>query len=324
MPVVARLSLLVIGIFLGSLTTLLYQNLTITNHSSPRGEIHLGPIGLINPLLDCPQLTEAVSPKKSLVLNAVNEVLSSAQTEYETDQASVFFRDLNNGPTFGINTQTRFAAASLLKVPIMIAYLKRLESEPGLFEKTIVHDPAKHINQQKVPQINPPMPLQAGRGYTVNELIEIMITESSNSATNMLMETMPDINVLQILSDMGVPLYTEGGDSWITVEDYASIFRILYNATYLDHSKSNTALKFLTKTNFYSGLRAGVDENIMVAHKFGERAVGDLKQFHDCGVIYYYPRPYLLCIMTKGKSQKKQINLVATISRAVFETVKSM
>jgi hypothetical protein len=47
---------------------------------------------------------------------------------------------------------------------------------------------------------------------------------------------------------------------------------------------------------------AGVPSGTVVAHKFGERVLPskNVKQLHDCGIVYYPQFPYVLCVMTRG------------------------
>lgn len=88
---------------------------------------------------------------------------------------------------------------------------------------------------------------------------------------------------------------------------------------------SEKALKYLAQSDFKAGLVAGVALNIPVAHKFGEYILlhgnSEIKQLHDCGIIYYPQSPYLLCIMSCANSFEFLDETIRDISRAVFEEV---
>ncbi len=85
---------------------------------------------------------------------------------------------------------------------------------------------------------------------------------------------------------------------------------------------SSRALELLTKTAFNDGLRAGVPENIEVAHKFGERILpNNIQQLHDCGIVYIPNKPYLLCIMTRGKDMHTLQGVIEEISSSVYAEV---
>ena len=62
-----------------------------------------------------------------------------------------------------------------------------------------------------------------------------------------------------------------------------------------------------------------------VAHKFGVRNLDaeTLKQFHDCGIVYYPDHPYLICIMTRAKDLDDGIQFLREVSRRVYEEVDS-
>lgn len=110
----------------------------------------------------------------------------------------------------------------------------------------------------------------------------------------------------------------------MTIKEYAGFFQILYNATYLNRTSSNIALEMLSRTTQHNALRAGVPQDIVVSHKFGEFVSLDQKDFiyNDCGIIYYTKNPYLLCISTVGKSFPVQIESIKNISSFVFDEVK--
>jgi hypothetical protein len=60
-----------------------------------------------------------------------------------------------------------------------------------------------------------------------------------------------------------------------------------------------------------------------VAHKFGIRDIAgeQEKQFHDCGIVYYPKRPYLLCVMTRGNDIQQAIAFIREVSRRVYDQV---
>jgi hypothetical protein len=57
--------------------------------------------------------------------------------------------------------------------------------------------------------------------------------------------------------------------------------------------------------------------------KFGEliNAADGARQLHECGIIYYPYRPYLLCMMTKGHSFEDLDNTINKVSQAVYDSI---
>lgn len=287
-------------------------------------DLQLGQIEFINPLLECTNYPSGTSPKQAALQEKIQRIIESHTADKTVEKVSVYFRDLNNGPTFGINGDFPFIGASLLKVPLLIGYVQKTSLKPELLNEKIVYDPKLHLIENRNQTIAPQRKLKPGEAYSVRELMERMITESDNSAANMLILKFPDIDILRILKEMGVTLSIENDDAWLSVKNYSAIFRILYNATYLNREQSNSALKLLSDSVFKSGLQAGLPAEIKVAHKFGERQLNDTKQFHDCGIVYFPKRPYLLCVMTRGNESEKLAPVIAEISKTVYEAISSL
>lgn len=294
-------------------------------------ERHLGQMQFINPLLDCPTSTTAPPPKQNELQEAVETKIDELVKVKQITEAAVYFRDLNNGPSFGINHNTLFSSASLLKVPLMVGYLKAAENKPELLKESAKYNPELHDSKLRRQNFPPEGIMTPGADYSINDLLNRLIIESDNRAAHMLSMHRPDIDIVKVLEDMGIKMTFDVVnntvvDSRISVRNYATIFRILYNATYLNDHFSNLSLILLTKTKMRGGLQAGLPENVLVAHKFGERGDEATSQFHDCGIVYFEPRPYLICIMTRGDGTNftPLVKAVATISKIVFEKVSDV
>lgn len=294
------------------------------NHSRFR-EIRQSGFKFINPLLECEVETKEVGSLGLLKKKTVDYI------EEKTDDgiiygASVYFRDLNNGPWFGINEKEGFSPASLLKVPILITYFKAAEQDKKILEKEIVFN-GSFGEDLTVANIQPGEKLVVGQKYSVKELMRRMIIFSDNDAKNLLLLNL-DIQIFdQCYRDLGITIPdVRVLEDFMSVKDYASFFRMLFNASYLNTEFSNEALEILSKIEFNVGLVAGVDKNIDVAHKFGERLNivngKEVKQLHDCGIVYYPDHPYLICVMIRGRDFEPMAGVIQGISRIVYDEVK--
>jgi beta-lactamase class A len=236
---------------------------------------------------------------------------------------SVYFRDLNNGPTFGINEDEKFTPASLLKVPIMMAIFKKAEIDPFLLTSSFTYTGG---GDDFTPSFPPSELLEASKSYTVEELIRRMIVYSDNRAKYLLLLNLEKPFLDEVYADLGISIPdVRTPESPISVKNYAAFWRILYNASYLERKYSEKALSMLSQTEFDGGIRLGVPSNITVAVKFGERGgPGDsVKQLHDCGIVYFPQRPYLLCAMTRGSDFNLLAETIADISRIVYTEIEA-
>jgi beta-lactamase class A len=289
--------------------------------------LRLGQTGLINPLVEYE--LDSFFYKKELrnFENEIRKLTEQLIKDGQIENAAVYFRDLNNGLWFGINDDKKYFPASLLKLPIMIAYYKLAETQPEILEKTITYDEGylKTLGDYAVSQnIIPEKRIEVGKTYTIKELIEYMIIYSDNNAKNLLIYNLPNENaLLSIYRDLGVTDSIEytGNTDILSVHSFSSFLRVLYNASYLNKEMSKKSLEILTRSTFSNGIKAGLPENITIAHKFGEYRDNQGTQLHDCGIVYYPQKPYLLCIMTQGSSFENLEKTIYEISQLVYKEV---
>lgn len=228
-----------------------------------------------------------------------------------------YLLDLGQEKWVGINEEKNFAAASLLKIPLLIAILNEAQVMPEKLNEKIKYDSPVEI----VPQnILPEKSLQVGQTYTVEELLRYMIVYSDNAAKMLIMENIDQGYLSRVYSDLGLSLPDlKEPDYTVSIKDFAVYFRVLYNATYLNKAMSEKALRLLTETEFFDGIIAGLPAGTIVAHKFGERGYpSGLRELHECGIVYLPKRPYLLGVMTKGNDFHALERIVRDISKIVY------
>lgn len=207
-----------------------------------------------------------------------------------------------------------------------MAFYKEAELDPSVLTDTLN---APNYDYEEVQNIQPEKPLVAGNDYTVEQLLESMITQSDNNAYLMLSSIIDEPTLVQVYKDIGINIQEISQENphadFLTVREYASLFRVLYNTTYLNEKYSEQALAMLTRSTYKNGLTKYLPK-VSVAHKFGERRNADSHetQLHDCGIVYYPEKPYLICIMTKGTDLEKQAETIANLSQKAFLRWKQM
>ncbi len=295
-----------------------------TTEESPLGkasESRLGGSGFTNPLLECEVGAQTIgAPKENFLPDLESFVAVLKRSRGLTDLA-VYYRDLNNGPVIGVDQDAPFIPASLLKVPIMMAYLSWAEREPAILKTVLLYENPQNAYYKN--QISPETMLEAGKSYTTQELIERMIKYSDNQALILLFKQLPIEEHRELYSLLGVDeKVISDPTASLSVRQYSVFFRILFNASFLSQHYSEYALGLLAQSSFNDGLRAGVPAAIPVAHKFGERKIsGAYQQFHDCGIVYYPQHPYLLCIMTRGEDMTSLAKSIAETSEFVYKKI---
>jgi len=262
-------------------------------------------------------------------LGQYNGLKSSLQSLVSTaggqgvSRAGVYFRDLTAALWVGVNENDTYYPASLLKVPVMIAYKKEAEDHPWILEESMTYNPAVIPSDPYLATST----LVAGRQYSVEEFMRRMIVDSDNGATFTLLNHLDAEYLNSVYTALGIENPDADSASYkISARSYGLFFRILYNATYLSPSASESALKLLARTTFANGLVAGVPPATPLAHKWGEHVLleGGVMtgiELSDCGIVYYPAHPYLLCVMTSAKDLAHAEAFMKSISVAAYTAV---
>ncbi len=257
-------------------------------------------------------------------LSTLNGTLSSIINTYQQSQnlitASVYFRDFDSSEWTCVNETEQFEPGSLFKVAILIAALKMSEEQPGLLNKKITYSKKFDIPKNTAIQSKT---LQLGQSYTLRELLSYMIVHSDNDATALVQNNINTGVLVKIFTDLGLetPSY-QSKKYFFTAQNYSLFMRLIYNASYLNEENSAFAAELLSQSTFKDGIVKGLPAGTSVAHKFGEAGDASEIQLHESALVYLDNRAYLLTVMTKGKDLKTLSNVIAEISKAVYESQK--
>ncbi|MFA5936190.1 MAG: serine hydrolase [Patescibacteria group bacterium] len=286
----------------------------------------------INPLLECEIAEGRINTQLEPFKESVENIIQSKIRNREITEAAVYFRDMNNGPWFGINEKDEFLPASLLKLPLALSLYKLAESRPEILQERVVLK-QKYDFPGFVQTYPPSQEIEAGKDYSIEELLRASLIYSDNQATELLLlVAIPQLQQKGFMGNAPISLNNDlayldsimsAEKEKLSVRDYSRFFRILFNASFLNRDYSEQVLTLLNGVEFKQGLRAGVPSNIIVAHKFGESGtVGAEYQLHDCGIIYYPNHPYLLCIMSRGENPDELPLAIKEISEEAYNQVK--
>ena len=275
----------------------------------------------INPILYT-ETDKNEYPEYATLEKKINEYIASTTSQGNANKVSIYFKDLNSTGWTGVNEDEKFNPGSMLKVAVLIGYLKQAEIDPSVMSKKLLYtmtiDPGQYYK--------PTNQLTTG-SYTVEQLISAMILQSDNEATKVLVENNHDLYA-QAENELRLPKAIDNPNvvDFMSPKQYSSLFRVLYNSTYLSRSVSDQVLRLLSGTVFDKGLVAGLPKGTVVAHKFGEHTEtlnGEVtsRELHDCGIVYFPEKPYFVCVMTKGMDFSKLESVISGASKLIYDTV---
>jgi len=230
---------------------------------------------------------------------------------------SFFFEYLPSGTSIGVNEKVEFKAASLIKLPVVMAYFHQKEHAPiQLIDSTVV------LEQKDIDKGFGTL-WQKGAGTNINleEAARLAIVESDNTATMVLAHRVLQEHFDTVYNGLDIDFISAGDqEAIITAKQYTSILKALYFTSVLSKEHSQKILGLLTQTKFADKLPAGVEPGISIAHKVGILA-GNIYQ--DCGIVYVPQRPYALCMFSKSDDLSAQTRMKA-VSEAIYWFVSTV
>ncbi len=239
-------------------------------------------------------------------------------------RVSIYIKDLHTGRTWMHNPDDLFPAASLIKVPILIATFYRLrDGGISLDEKLTI----TRLNRRGGSGSLKWQP--DGAKYTLRETLTHMINESDNTATQMVLERIGIGYVQQQFPRMGL-LYTgiyeegmsiKGGrvahENYTTAREMEMLLEKIYLGEAVDKPSSDVMMGILKKPKAVaSRLQKGMPSGWEIAHK-----TGLLRQAcHDSAIFFTPNGDYAITVLTgQNASYSQAKDFITKIAHVTFE-----
>ena len=270
-------------------------------------------------------------PRKALP-EKIDELVRASGAE----TVAVAYYDLANGKELSINPDVSFHAASTMKVPVMMEIFRQAAAgKLSLNQRIPVKNDFASIvdgsHYSLTPDSDSDQSLysKAGQTETIRELMRLMITVSSNLATNLLIERVTPERVMDLMHTIGAEhvrvlrgvedgkAFQQGLNNTTTARDLMIILRRIAERRAVSTKASDEMIKIMLDQTFNEGIPAGLPRNARVSHKTGSIT----RINHDAAIVYPRGRkPYVLVVLTRGiEDEKVAHKLIADISRVVYE-----
>jgi beta-lactamase class A len=251
------------------------------------------------------------------------------------ERASVAFHDYRKGEEFAWGDANYFHAASTIKVAVLLAVFKAWE------EKKLRLDDALHVRNrflsvgdgkpyrlQRNRDADGEVHDRIGRTMHIERLARLMITVSSNLATNLLLDFVGAEYAKDVLKEAGIEgirlmrgvednvAHEMRINNEVTAAGLVQLFRLIKDAKFVSAASRNQMLEILCDQQFNAMIPAKLPEGTRVAHKTGEVST----VCHDAGLVFLEGRePYALAILTEvAPEATTRYAPVAEISEAVY------
>ena len=227
-----------------------------------------------------------------------------------------------------------FHAASTMKIPVMIELFHQVhQGKLKLDDPLPIKNEFHSLVDGSIYALDPKDDSESdlykavGQTRTFAQLCDLMITISSNLATNLIIEKLgvdniratvhslhaDGMNVLRGVEDNKA--YEKGLNNTTTARGLLVLLQSIANGTAVDQDSSRQMIAILERQTFHDRIPAGLPPGIRVAHKTGEIT----NICHDAGIVFA-TRPFVLVVLVRGIADSKQSSaLIADITRLLYQ-----
>ena len=255
---------------------------------------------------------------------ALKNSLLALASEYKKIEPAIYVYEYKNGSYVDIQADKPFPAASIIKLPVLIEMFREIENGKfSLYDTMVLQDYYRASGSGKLQYS------QGGVAHTMDYLAKIMIENSDNSSTNMIMSKMggmPQIN--KAMQQWG--LKTTRINNWLPDLDGTNITtarelgKMLYNIDTTDiltrESKKHIS-DYLSHVKNNRLLQAGLPDEAILLHKTGD--IGFM--LGDAGIVKTPSgKKYIVVILAKRPYNNLQgKDFIVNASRIIYNHISN-
>jgi beta-lactamase class A len=315
-PILCILRLLILGIGVGAIAGTLLSVLDPATRLSVDGsetaiqETQQNQTSVVQP--SALKLSQELLPLKTVVqsLAAKNALL----------MPGVFFVDLDNGAYIDLNGSSVFSAASMIKVPVLVAFFQDVDAGKIRLDELLT------LKQELIGGGSGDMQYKpVGTKFTALETATKMIVISDNTATNMLIARMGGAAALnQRFQSWGMSateirnlLPDLSGTNTTSPRDLGQLMALVNQGDLMSLRSRDRLLEIMRRTKTKTLLPRGLGQGATIAHKTGD--IGSM--VGDVGLVDMpNGKRYIGVAMVKRPhNDNRAQELIRQISRAAYQ-----
>lgn len=248
--------------------------------------------------------------------------LQALANEYKSVKPSIYVWEYGNKSYVNINADEIYPAASIIKLPVLIEMFREIEQGKfSLQDKMILEDYYRASGSGKLQYS------QGGIAHTMDYLAKIMIQNSDNSSTNMIiakMGGMPEVN--RAIKRWGLQnthinnwLPDLDGTNVTTARELAKMFYNVDTTDIVSNQSKRQISNYLGHVKNNRLLQAGLPKEAILLHKTGD--IGFM--LGDAGIVKTANgRKYIVVILAKRPyNSPKGKNFIVKASEIIYNNI---
>ena len=242
----------------------------------------------------------------------------------------ISLHDLNTNETWELNAYELFYSASVIKIPIMIAVFAASHRKEISLSNCLPLKREDMVGGSGVLQHMTP-----GTQITIYDLITLMIIQSDNTATNILIDLVGTEAIQQNLKEIGLEkskfyhkMMTQDanreGLNEITAYEMTNMLKELATGKIISVHACEQMIDRMKKQQVRNSLPANIPE-------LDEQVIGTLKQWeianktgsvsgvrHDVGIFYVGKRTFIASILSRGVDDLKSAAYIGEMGFEIY------
>ena len=243
--------------------------------------------------------SEVTTMYQTSEITSLKQQLTSLMSQYPQIKPALYVWEYEQGQYVDINADSLYPAASIIKIPVLVRMFKSIEANQfTIYDEMPMTEPYRSSGSGNLQYS------QAGRNYTMDYLAKIMIQDSDNTSTNMIMSKlggMDDVNIG--LRDWGISktyvrtwLPDLAGTNKTTAADMAKLLYNLDNPGFLNINSREYIIDYMSHVKNDRLIQAGLGEGALFIHKTGD--IGTM--LGDAGIVFApNGKKYIVVILAK-------------------------
>lgn len=283
-----------------------------------------------------------LTPEKQAITDtmALREKINEELKKHPDAHFGYAFVDLQRGERLTHQGTRSFHSASTMKTPVMAeAYKQAAAGRFSLDDEVEIYNRFTSIANKKVTysldaadDSEKDLYSIVGRKTSWNDLIYRMITESSNLATNILIDKLGAKNIMVTLRSIGadgvqvlrgvedIPAYEKGMNNTVTADGLATFFEALATGKLVNKYDTEEIIRILADQQHRDIIPGRLPNSVKVANKTGW--ITGIN--HDSGIVYLPDgRKYVLILLSQGLEEKGAKETLSRVSKHVYDYVSN-
>jgi len=259
--------------------------------------------------------------------------------KYPKGSFALAFQEVGTEDKLLLNAHQLYHAASTMKTPVLAEVFKQIErGKFSLSDSLEVYNTFKSIYDGSDYALDPSndseqdLYRRIGTKVTIADLLYRMITQSSNLATNIMIDQVGANKVMKTMHRIGADemkilrgvedgkAFAHGMNNMVSAYGLMVLFNEIAQGKMVSKKASEEMVEILLKQHFRGIIPAKLPSTVRVANKTGWIT----NICHDSGIVYLPDgRKYVLILLSKGLDENTAHEALSTVSEYVYRYMMS-